>query len=272
MQLNAISTENENEYIIVKNVAIGEPDNKNFTITDADENTITGRTNFTNVTHPTDFTVNYDITCVVAEYNGTVQLYPTDYKVHVDPVLLEGVVFAEGRNWATWYGDQDLALPEGVTAYIVTDISGENATVEALDYIPANVGVLLYSETADETVEAMPYEPDAPATITGNLLMGVAQAQEVSNAYVLYNNEFVLIQDGTQVAAHRCYLQAGGNAAGAPRVLRIAAAGTVTGIDALVTDGNSGVKYYDLSGRYVGTSLNGKRGIFITSDGKKVVR
>ena len=41
MQLNAISTENENEYIIVKNVAIGEPDNKNFTITDADENTIT---------------------------------------------------------------------------------------------------------------------------------------------------------------------------------------------------------------------------------------
>lgn len=272
MQLNAISTENENEYIIVKNVAIGEPDNKNFTITDADENTITGRTNFTNVTHPTDFSVNYDITCVVAEYNGTVQLYPTDYKVHVDPVLLEGVVFAEGRNWATWYGDQDLALPEGVTAYIVTGISGDKATVEPLSYIPANVGVLLYSETADETVEAMPYEPDAPAAITGNLLVGVAQAQEVSNAYVLYNNEFVLIQDGTQVAAHRCYLQAGGNAAGAPRVLRIAAAGTVTGIDALVTDGNSGVKYYDLSGRYVGTSLNGKRGIFITSDGKKVVR
>lgn len=272
MQLNAISTENENEYIIVKNVAIGEPVNKNFTITDADENTITGRTNFTNVTHPTDFTVNYDITCVVAEYNGTVQLYPTDYKVHVDPVLLEGVVFADGRNWATWYGDQDLALPEGVTAYVVTGISGDKATVEPLSYIPANVGVLLYSETADETVEAMPYEPDAPATITGNLLVGVAQAQEVSNAYVLYNNEFVLIQDGTQVAAHRCYLQAGGNAAGAPRVLRIAAAGTVTGIDALVTDGNSGVKYYDLSGRYVGTSLNGKRGIFITSDGKKVVR
>ena len=272
MQLNAISTDNENEYIIVKNVAIGEPVNKNFTITDADENTITGRTNFTNVTHPTDFTVNYDITCVVAEYNGTVQLYPTDYKVHVDPVLLEGVVFADGRNWATWYGDQDLALPEGVTAYIVTDISGDKATVEPLSYIPANVGVLLYSETAAENVEAMPYEPETPATVTGNLLVGVAQAQEVSNAYVLYNNEFVLIQDGTQVAAHRCYLQAGGNAAGAPRVLRIAAAGTVTGIDALVTDGNSGVKYYDLSGRYVGTSLNGKRGIFITSDGKKVVR
>ena len=141
MQLNAISTENENEYIIVKNVAIGEPENKNFTITDADENTITGRTNFTNVTHPTDFTVNYDITCVVAEYNGTVQLYPTDYKVHVDPVLLEGVVFADGRNWATWYGDQDLALPEGVTAYVVTGISGDKATVEPLSYIPANVGV-----------------------------------------------------------------------------------------------------------------------------------
>ena len=213
----------------------------------------------------------YDVYGIPGWFNGA-QFMPMKYEESKQPVLLEGVVFAEGRNWATWYGDQDLALPEGVTAYVVTGISGDKATVEPLSYIPANVGVLLYSETADETVEAMPYEPDAPATITGNLLVGVVQAHEVSNAYVLYNNEFVLIQDGTQVAAHRCYLQAGGNAAGAPRVLRIAAAGTVTGIDALVTDGNSGVKYYDLSGRYVGTSLNGKRGIFITSDGKKVVR
>lgn len=213
----------------------------------------------------------YDVYGIPGWFNGA-QFMPMKYEESKQPVLLEGVVFAEGRNWATWYGDANLALPEGVTAYVVTGISGDKATVEPLSYIPANVGVLLYSETADETVEAMPYEPDVPATITGNLLVGVAQAQEVSNAYVLYNNEFVLIQDGTQVAAHRCYLQAGGNAAGAPRVLRIAAAGTVTGIDALVTDGNSGVKYYDLSGRYVGTSLNGKRGIFITSDGKKVVR
>ena len=271
MQVNAISTDNENEYIIVKNVAIGEPDNKNFTITDADENTITGRTNFTNVTHPTDFTVNYDITCVVAEFNGTVQLYPTDYKVHVESVLLEGVVFAEGRNWATWYGDQDLALPAGVTAYIVTDISGENATVEALDYIPAETGVLLNCSAAKESVEAMPCEPETPATVTGNLLVGVAEPKAVSDAYVLYNNAFILIQNGTEVAAHRCYLPVENPANAAP-VLRLSAPGTVTGVDDLVIDGNGSVKYYDLSGRYVGTSLSGKRGIFVTSDGKKVVR
>ena len=271
MQVNDISTDNDNEYIIVKNVSITEPEEKNFTITDAENENITGRTNFANVEHPTDLTVNYDITCVVAEHNGTVQLYPTKYDVVVAPVVLTGVSFGEDRNWATWYGDQDLALPAGVTAYIVTDISGENATVEALDYIPAETGVLLNCSAAKESVEAMPCEPETPATVTGNLLVGVAEPKAVSDAYVLYNNAFILIQNGTEVAAHRCYLPVENPANAAP-VLRLSAPGTVTGVDDLVIDGNGSVKYYDLSGRYVGTSLSGKRGIFVTSDGKKVVK
>jgi hypothetical protein len=80
-----IIADNANEYIIVKNVTLSEVANKNFTITDADGNTIAGRTNFSGVTHPTDLTVAYDVTCCVAVFNGTVQLYPTAYDKVVVP-------------------------------------------------------------------------------------------------------------------------------------------------------------------------------------------
>ena len=270
--VNAISTANDNEYIIVTNVSITAPENKNFTITDANGNTIVGRTNFTGVDHPTDLDAKYDIICLVGEYNGTVQLYPTEYKAAavIEPVVLDGVAFTADRQWATWYGDASLALPENVTAYVVTGVQGDAVAVEALDYIPANTGVLLFSETAAESVSAMPYTGDA-GTIPTNLLVGGLEAQTVSNAYLLYNNQFILAQDGTTVGAHRCYLPMSASAQGIP-VLRIGTPGTVTGIEDLVINGNSDVMYYDLSGRCVGKSIAGKRGIFITSDGKKVVR
>lgn len=270
--VNAISTDNDNEYIIVTNVSITAPENKNFTITDANGNTIVGRTNFNDVDHPTDFQAKYDITCLVGEYNGTVQLYPTEYNAAavIEPVVLEGVAFTADRQWATWYGDANLALPEDVTAYVVTGVQGDAVAVEALDYIPAGTGVLLYSETAAESVSAMPYTGEA-GTIPTNLLVGGLEAQTVSNAYLLYNNQFILAQDGTTVGAHRCYLPMSASAQGIP-VLKIGTPGTVTGIEDLVIDGNSDVMYYDLSGRCVGKSIAGKRGVFITSDGKKVVR
>ena len=215
----------------------------------------------------------YDVYGIPGWFNDA-QFMPIKYEEVKQPVVLTGVSFGEGRNWATWYGDQDLALPKGVTAYIVTDISGENAAVDALDYIPAETGVLLNCSVAKESVEAMPYEPETPATVTGNLLVGVDEPKAVSNAYVLYNNAFILIQNGTEVDAHRCYLPIpeGEETANTPRILRIAVGGTITGVEDLLIDGNGDVLYYDLSGRCVGKSLAGKRGIFVTSDGKKVVK
>ena len=113
---------------------------------------------------------------------------------------------------------------------------------------------------------------DDPVSDLVKLLVGSLEAQTVSNAYLLYNNQFILAQDGTTVAAHRCYLPMSASAQGAP-VLRIARPGSiVTGIDDLSIKGADSVRYYDLMGRYVGTSLEGKRGIFITNDGRKVVK
>ena len=265
--VNAISTANDNEYIIVTNVSIDEPVNKNFTITDANGKTIVGRTNFTGVDHPSDLDAKYDIICLVGEYNGTVQLYPTEYNAAavIEPVVLDGVAFTAARQWATWYGDANLALPEDVTAYVVTGVQGDAVSVEALDYIPAGTGVLLYSETAAESVSAMPYTGEA-GTIPTNLLVGSLEAQNVSNAYLLYNNQFILAQDGTTVGAHRCYLPMSASAQGVP-VLKIGTPGTVTGIETISTNGNGDNTYYNLMGQPV---ANPTPGIYIRG-GKKVI-
>jgi len=265
--LRNITTANDNEYIIVTNVSITAPENKKFTITDANGNTIVGRTNFTGVDHPTDLDAKYDIICLVGEYNSTVQLYPTDYKraAVIEPVVLDGVAFAADREWATWYGDASLALPEGVTAFVVTGVQDDVAVVESLDYIPAGTGVLLYSETAAESVSAMPYTGEA-GTIPTNLLMGGLETQIVSNAYLLYNNQFILAQDGTTVGAHRCYLPMSASAQGVP-VLKIGTPGTVTGIETISTNGNGDNTYYNLMGQPV---ANPTPGIYIRG-GKKVI-
>ncbi len=181
------------------------------------------------------------------------------------PVVLEGVAFTADRQWATWYGDASLALPEGVTAYVVTGVQGNAVTVEALDYIPAGTGVLLYSETAAESVSAMPYTGEA-GTIPTNLLVGSLEAQTVSNAYLLYNNQFILAQDGTTVGAHRCYLPMSASAQGVP-VLKIGTPGTVTGIETINANGNGDNTYYNLMGQPV---ANPTPGIYIRG-GKKVV-
>lgn len=216
----------------------------------------------------------YDVTGIVSWYDGA-QFMPLEYVEVLEPVVLDGVSFGEGHNWATWFGDENYVVPEGVTAYTVTAVSGENVTVEEVDYIPAGVGILLFSESAMESVIAMPCDPDAKLEDVESELKGMFEDGEVEDVYLLYNNEFVLAQNGTTLPAHRCYLQIpeDEDVTSAPRVLRIAVGGTVTSIDDLRYDSNGKtVRYYDLTGRYVGTSLNGKRGIFITSDGKKVVR
>lgn len=208
----------------------------------------------------------YDIIGVSGWFDGP-QLMPLEFKAAavIEPVVLDGVAFTADRQWATWYGDASLALPENVTAYVVTGVQGDAVAVEALDYIPAGTGVLLYSETAAESVSAMPYTGEA-GTIPTNLLVGSLEAQTVRNAYLLYNNQFILAQDGTTVGAHRCYLPMSASAQGIP-VLKIGTPGTVTGIETISTNGNGDNTYYNLMGQPV---ANPTPGIYIRG-GKKVI-
>ena len=169
---------------------------------------------------------------------------------------LEGVAFTTERHWATYYNERDLALPQGMKAYVVDAINGDATEITEIPYIPAGVGVLLYSETAGENFTTVAYTGETD-TYTSKL-MGSNEAQEIAAGagYVLYNNYFILSEGGT-VAAHRCYLPVQ-TTMGAPRTLKIGQNGTVSAIETLIAEGNvAAVKYVNLSGLTSDQPFNG---------------
>lgn len=161
------------------------------------------------------------------------------------PVELAGVSFDATRQWATYIGNKNLAIPEGVSAYIVTGISGTEVTTQAVDYIPAGVGVLLMSETPAESVSTLAYTGES-VDVTSQLV-GNVEGMTIGQGYILYNNAFELTEGGT-LAANRCYLPVS-NAGNAPARLTIGR-GTVTGINDLLTSENVvGVTYVNAVGQ-----------------------
>ncbi len=261
--VNEITASDVNAFYRISEITLSANTN-NFNIVDGN-NVLSGYNKF-GITMPEDIEGKiFNVVGVVTLYNNGPEFYIISYEEVIEPVTLDGVAFTADRQWATWYGDANLALPEGVTAYVVTGVQGEAVAVEALDYIPANTGVLLNRETAAESVSAMPYTGEA-GTIPTNLLVGSLEAQTISNAYLLYNNQFILAQDGTTVGAHRCYLPMSTSTQGAP-VLRIGAPGTVTGVETINTNGSGDNTYYNLMGQPV---TNPAPGIYIRG-GKKVI-
>lgn len=184
------------------------------------------------------------------------EVYTINVTTPVTAVELEGVTFSETKKWATWIGDQDLAVPENVTASVVTGINGDVAQIESLDYIPAGVGVLLHSFTAASNITTEPFTGNS--TVTTNLLNGSANGTTTvpTGAYLLYNDCFYLSQDGSTLDAHRCYLQLPSNGQNAPRMLKLSDS-TVTAIETIGTSSNGPARYYDLNGREVNERATG---------------
>ena len=182
------------------------------------------------------------------------------------PVVLDGVVFAN-NTYATWYGNQNLAVPENVTAYVVTGIENDVTVIEEVNYLPAGVGVLLYSTTPADVVTTVPYTGETAEV--ASMLQGYLEDTTIDNGYVLYNDGFVLTGNGT-LAAHRCYLPKAQAPAGAPKRLRIGMNGEiVTAIDDVRTATDGSVRYIDVNGRVSNTPF---QGINIVIDGDKTYK
>ena len=193
---------------------------------------------------------------VVSNDLNTIKVYTINYlKPQEQPQELDGVEFTNGRKWATWYGDMDLALPENVTASVVTGIKNNAVTLKSIDYIPAGVGVLLYSDASLSLVKANKYK--GTTTSVSSLLMGSTGKAEVSNAYLLYNNQFILAQENTTVPAHRCYLPVPSDMQNAPHVLMIGNQGTVTAIDDISTSDRKIDAIYNAQGQRVNENATG---------------
>lgn len=196
--------------------------------------------------------------------------------------LTYDLTFAGNNLWATYYSTEDLAVPEGLTAYIVDEADDKTGvvTVSAIGYIPRYEAVLLKrTNTAVSEYIATAYDDEEEEDDIINLLEGTYQETSVesilegyvsdASVYVLYNNEFVKTTSGT-IPANRGYLVFG-EPANAPK-LTIEIGDGATGInDVRSKMAEVGSDFYDLSGR----KLSGKptkSGLYIKNGTKVLVK
>ena len=188
------------------------------------------------------------------------------------------------------------ALPEGITAYIITSISGNNANAEALGYIPEGIPVLLLSNAASGgfvVQDASGHTGITSDQINNNMLEEVtaetsgyvsdSESEYYQKAYfdtriiyLLYMNEFVYNMAG-YLAKGKVYLNpnhsSGGGGGGGNSRLQIRW-DTETGID----DSHLSPLPPHLSGPWYtldGRRLSGKptqKGLYLCNGQKTVVR
>ena len=177
-------------------------------------------------------------------------------------------------QYATFYAPVAVEVPEGVTAHTVT-LNGEWATLsEALEVIPSNTGVVLFSETADTYNFAITDDVEA---ISGNALLGSAATTYFTTAgtyYALslvdgvvgfYKDEFK--NNRFQNNSHKAYLYLPETSAASAFKFRFE--GSTTAIESVINN-NANAPIYDLSGRRVNNAVKG--GIYIQNGKKFIVK
>jgi len=221
-----------------------------------------------------DFTVSYsnntNVGTATVTFTGQGNYQGTVNKTF--RILRElNISFSDAKSWASYYAEEDLEIPEGLKAYIVTEVGASDVTVEEISYIPQHVAVLLtYEEQAYADGEFLAAAYDGTTQeFDNNLLLGTSAPTNVEtigdgSVYVLYNNEFVKSVSGT-IPAYRGYLVL---ETANSRSLGIVIDENATGI---ATVGTAAAKanglYYNLQGQRMAQP---KKGLVIV-DGKKVV-
>ena len=186
---------------------------------------------------------------------------------------LDGL-FANGNEWATFVAEEDLAVPVGLEAYVVSRVSGTTMNTEAAAYVAKGVGILL--KRTDKTVNSYKgYAYVGEAAPPVSLLRGSATAAtniEAYEDYVLYNDQFELAGVSSVAKGHAYLPKAAisGNTGSRRLSISVGNGTDLDGIDAVFSDNEeTEEKWYDLNG----CRLSGKptrKGLYI-KDGRKVV-
>ena len=130
-----------------------------------------------------------------------------EFKIVYRKVTSEELGFSnsDSQPSGTYYSEtEDLGVPDGMVAYIITGINGNSVTTQRVSYIPKGVAVLVEKGQSSESAIDVVSNPD------DLLLKGTQGPKAVSSitggiVYVLYNGEFVKSTSGT-IPAHRGYL------------------------------------------------------------------
>ena len=164
-----------------------------------------------------DYTVTYSDNINVGVATATVTgngNYTGFFILDFEILRKLNVSFSETNSWATYCATEDLSIPEGLQVYVVTGVDASSVSVEQIDYLPANEGVLLHLEEPALASDGFIAAKDnaAHSELPNNYLEGITAATLVSSLtadgssiYVLYNDEFVKTINGT-IPANRCYL------------------------------------------------------------------
>ena len=222
-----------------------------------------------------DFTINipasgtYDI---VFDFDPLTDLATCTLMMHHNVTI-------SAYQFSTFYSDKAYIVPEGLQAWIFTGVDGDMLTMQAIDLIPANTGVVLYG-TASETYTLL--ETTTDITYPGNLMKGTTTSTEINNSYThyilgVYNGECGLYwPSGTNEgkgkftnAAGKAYLELGGATPAPARIRGFALSDhkTPTAVEDVLDQDNTDV-YYDMLGRQMHNPQQG--GIYIRG-GKKVI-
>lgn len=186
------------------------------------------------------------------------------------PVTTKASVTLNGYGYATFASASALDFLDSekasYSAWQITGVSGENITFDQIDnHVAAGKGILLKG-TPNATI-TLNVLPAGGATLSGNKLVGITTATEVSanQYYGLSGNQFKKVNAGT-IPAGKALLPASvaGNAA---RLSFVFEDDTTTGIYNVNVNPNDN-KVYDLSGRRV---TQPTKGLYIVN-GKKVVK
>ena len=156
----------------------------------------------------------------------------------------------------------DFSDVDGLTAYVVTEITSDAVKLEEVNEVPANTGVILKG-TGDASY-SIPVKADATFNDT-NLLQAAVTATEIgaNEAYILQGGEFHLVTKASTVPAGKAYLEVPAGA----RILSFLFGGETTGIAEVATAGAENGAIYNLSGQRISKPANG---LYIMN-GKKVI-
>ena len=184
-------------------------------------------------------------------------------------VILRAItdLFDSSYLLAGYVAQEDLALPTGLKAYVITSLGSSSAMASEINYIPKGEPVLLKRDN-DKTnsFEASAGTGTPPTT---NLLQAYNIDKTVSNreGYVLFKDEFVLVYAGT-LPAGKVFLPANGSDGASTRGVVFEGEGT-TLLKGVTRDGMSSESWYDMQGRQFEQKPT-KKGLYI-HHGQKVV-
>ena len=192
---------------------------------------------------------------------GTASGKPLDY-MYIAKVAETTTIASSGYSTLASACGLDFSDVDGLTAYVVTEITSDAVKLEKVNEVPANTGVIL--KGTGDTSYSIPVKADA--TFSGkNLLKAAvtATAVEANEAYILKDGEFHLVTTASEVPAGKAYLEA---TAGA-RTLSFLFGGETTGIAEIEKAGAENGAIYNLSGQRISKPANG---LYIMN-GKKVI-